>query len=242
VAIGGTKLEIADSGDVKATTIVQRTENLNHPPISFIPFYEMFGEPRWQVDCKPADFTPTWAATLNLNWLRLASNDFFDQWITQYGVKAKRAINNVLNFRARASELVLGFEYEKTLGFDNSKTLTLPSGKAAGSVELNVRSADFAFVLRQIADLNVMGALDIQADEHAVLLTFSTSANSYRCWIPACDLSGGRSTKHFTIYKPAQSANLLQAEDPDDLAPEMTDKEHDALTAAVRKKVHRERT
>lgn len=194
------------------------------------------------MDCKSADFTPAWAATLDLNWLRLASNDFFDQWIAQYGVKAKRAINNVLKFRARAAELVLGFEYEKTLGFDNSKTLTLPSGKAAGSVELNVRSADFAFVLRQIADLNVMGALDIKADEHAVILTFSTNANSYQCWIPACDLSGSRSTKHFTIYKPTQSPNLLQSEDPDDLASEMTDKEQMALTAAVRKKVQRERT
>jgi len=138
--------------------------------------------------------------------------------------------------------LVLGFEYEKTLGFDNSKTLTLPSGKAAGSVELNVRSADFAFVLRQIADLNVMGALDIQADEHAVILTFSTSANSFQCWIPACDLSGSRSTKHFTIYRPVQSKNLVKSDDPDDLAPEMNDEDHEALTAAVRKKVHRERT
>ena len=32
-----TKLEIADSADVKASTIVQRTENLNHPPIMFRP-------------------------------------------------------------------------------------------------------------------------------------------------------------------------------------------------------------
>jgi hypothetical protein len=237
-----TKLEIADSANVKATTIVQRTENLNHPPISFIPFYEMFGEPRWQVDCKPADFTPAWAATLNLNWLRLASNEFFEQWIAEYGVKAKRAINNVLEFIANVSEIRLGFEYEKTLGFDNSKLLTMPSGQANGTVNLHVRSADLAFVLRQIADLNVIGAIGIQADEHAIVLTFSTSANSYQCWIPACDLSGSRSTKHFTIYKPAQSPNLLQSEDLDDLAPEMTDKEHDALTAAVRKKVHRERT
>jgi len=237
-----TKLEIADSAHVKAHTIVQHTENLNHSPISFIPFYAMFGEPRWQVDCKPADFTPAWAATLDLNWLRLACNDFFDQWIAQYGVKAKRAINNVLKFQARASELVLGFEYEKTLGFDNSKTLTLPSEKAAGSVELHVRSADFAFVLRQIADLNVMGALDIKADEHAIMLNFSTSANSYQCWIPACDLSGSRSTKHFTIYTPTHSPNLLQSEDPDDLASEMTDKEHEALPAMVKRKVQRERT
>ena len=237
-----TKLEILDSADVKASTIMQRTENLNHPPISFIPFYEMLGEPRWQVNCKPADFSPAWAATLDLNWLRLASNDFFDQWISQYGVKAKRAINYVLKLRAKASELVLGFEYEKTLGFDNSKTLTLPSGKAAGSVELNVRSSDFAFVLRQIADLNVISALDIKADEHAVILTFRTSANSYQCWIPACDLTGSRSTKHFTIYKPSQTPNLLQSKDPDDIAREVTDKEQKTLAAAVRKKVHRERT
>ena len=87
-----------------------------------------------------------------------------------------------------------------------------------------------------------MGALDIQADEHAIMLTFSTSANSYQCWIPACDLSGSRSTKHFTIYKPAQSPNLLQSEDPDDLAPEMSDEEQMALAAAVRKKAQCERT
>jgi hypothetical protein len=237
-----TKLEIADSAEVKAHTIVQHTENLNHSPISFIPFYAMFGEPRWQVDCKPADFTPTWTASLHLNWLRHASNEFFEQWIAEYGVKAKRAINNVLEFIANVSEIRLGFEYEKTLGFDNSKLLTMPSGQANGTVNLHVRSADLAFVLRQIADLNVIGAIGIQADEHAIVLTFSTSANSYQCWIPACDLSGSRSTKHFTIYKPVPSPNLVRKEDRDDLEPEATDEELKALAQAIKRKVQRERT
>ena len=237
-----TKLEIADSAEVKAHTIVQHTENLNHSPISFIPFYAMFGEPRWQVDCKPADFRPTWTASLHLNWLRHASNEFFEQWIAEYGVKAKRAINNVLEFRANESEIRLGFEYEKTLGFDNSKLLIMPSGQAKGTVNLHVRSADLAFVLRQIADLNVAGALDIKADEHAIVLTFSTSANSYQCWTPACDLSGSRSTKHFTIYKPVPSPNLVRKEDRDDLEPEATDEELKALAQAIKRKVQRERT
>lgn len=237
-----TKLEIADSAHVKASTIVQRTKNLNHPPISFIPFYAMFGEPRWQVDCKPADFKPAWAATLNLNWLRHASNEFFEQWIAEYGVKAKRAINNVLELRANVSEIRLGFEYEKTLGFDNSKLLTMPSGQAKGTVNLHVRSADLTFVLRQIADLNVIGAIGIQADDHAIVLNFSTSANSYQCWIPACDLSGSRSTKHFTIYRPVPSPNPVRTEDPDDLEPEATDEELKALAQAIKRKVQRERT
>jgi hypothetical protein len=236
-----TKLEIPDSNDVKGSKVVQRTTNLNHSPISFIPFYEMLGEPRWQVINKPDDFTPTWTALLDLNWIRAACNQFFEQWVTHYGNKAKRDINLVTFLTANNDQLKIGFEYEANAGFDNLKLLDFGSRKAKGKVALHLRSSDFSFVMRQIADLNVIGELKIKADENVLFLSFSTSASKYECWIPACDLSGNRSSKHFTIYSPVQSENLIILKDPTE-EPDFTEQEKDALLKNIQRIKLNERT
>jgi hypothetical protein len=60
-----------------------------------------------------------------------------------------------------------------------------------------MRSADFAFVLRQIADLSVIGDLLMVADNDALVLRFSTTASDYEIWIPACNENGERIATHF---------------------------------------------
>ena len=212
-----TKLPVEDTDKVKAVSVIQRTENLNHPPISFIPFYLMFGEPRWQVNSKPADFDPKWTSTLSLNWLRGASNQFLTPWISEYGKKAKRDVNAVLNVIANDQSLILGFEYKQGHGFDSQVNIPLPQASAQGQITLNTRSSDLAFVLRQIADLNVVGTIQAQADDCALFLKFETTASYYECWIPGCDLSGKRLTKHFTIYEPTTSQDPKQEFDVDDI-------------------------
>ena len=223
-----TKLLIEDIDKVTAVSIIQRTENLNHPPISFIPFYLMFGEPRWQVTSKPADFEPKWTAALSLNWLRGASNQFLTPWISEYGKKAKRDVNAVLNVVANDQSLNLGFEYKQGHGFDSQVTVPLFPASATGQITLNLRSSDLAFVLRQIADLNVIGSIQARADEFALFLKFETTANDYECWIPGCDLNGKRLTKHFTIYEPTTSQDPKQEFDFDDVD-STTEDEHQIL-------------
>ena len=225
-----TKLLIEDTDKVKAASVIQRTENLNHPPISLIPFYLMFGEPRWQVTSKPADFEPTWNANIDLDWLRVASNQFFTPWITEYGKKAKRDVNALLDFEANDQTLTIGFEYKEGHGFDSHFPIALPPSCSNGKVKLTVKSFDLAFVLRQIADLNVIGTIHAVADDAAILLKFETTANTYECWIPGCDLNGKRLTKHFTVYEPTRSRGPELEFDPDS-DDEITEEEFRKLSA-----------
>ena len=234
------KLPIDDNNGITAAQIITHTENLNHPPISFIPFYERFGEPRWQVTSKPADFEATWQANLDLNWLRHACNKFFEQWIQNYGKKATRLTNKLLQVALLDDQIVIGFEFEKVLGFDNAVSIPLPADSTNGRALLKVRSSDFAFVLRQIADLNVITGIEIKADDCALVLNFQTTANSYECWIPACDEKVNRLTKHFTIYRPTTSQGLEFSEEPENEGSDLTEEEKKQLRSNMLRLAKRE--
>jgi hypothetical protein len=235
-----TKLPIDDSDGITEAQIITHTENLKHSPISFIPFYESFGEPRWQVTNKSDDFETTWQANLDLDWLRHASNRFFEQWIKHYGKKATRLVNKLLQVKLLEDQIVIGFEFDKTLGIDNSVSIPLFQKSATGQAELKVRSSDFAFVLRQIADLNVTSAIKIKADNYALALNFQTTASSYECWIPACDENANRLTMHFTIYRPTTSKGLELSEEPENEQSDLTEEEQKQLQSNTLRLAKRE--
>jgi hypothetical protein len=89
--------------------------------------------------------------------------------------------------------------------------------KAKGGLDLQVRTVDFAFVLRQLADLDVQGDIAIKANSDGVLLDFDTSANKYTCLIPACTVKGVRHAALMQQYTPTQTLlEVKQSVDPDD--------------------------
>ena len=228
-----TKVAVEDAAGVKADEIVLRASDLSHPPLSFIPFHDVFGEPRWQVTNKTESINALWQADVDLNWLREAATEFLDKWIAAYGKKANRPVNKTLRLIMNANELVIAYEFDSDLGYDNEKSVALPADTAKGQVELTMRSADFAFVLRQIADLNVEGSLRMQADADGMVLNFSTTASDYEVWIAACDEKGNRRDDHFMAYKPEQSQGLKLDIEPEDDVPEVTQAELETMRANI---------
>jgi hypothetical protein len=71
--------------------------------------------------------------------------------------------------------------------------------------------ADFAFLMRQIADLTLTTDMTMEASVELIKLRFSTAATDYTCWIPACSKDGVRSAVGFSKY-----AHQLTAETVDD--------------------------
>ena len=197
-----TKVPVDDSNGVTADQIKRLTGNLKHPPLSFIPFYELFGKPRWQVAPNSDSFAPVWTAELSLNWLRNTATDFLDAWLKAYGTKAKREINRTLNIGLSDWQVRIGYEFDVATGYTLAQTLPLRDKASGSDIAVQVRSTDFAFALRQIADLNVQGPIKIQATKSAVVLCFETTASRHECWIPGCEDNGERDAKHFTPYHP----------------------------------------
>ena len=228
-----TKLDIESADGVTAADIKQHTTNLHHPPLSFMPFYKAFGDSRVQVINKTKRIKPAWHATVDLNWLRFAGAEFFDKWIVEYGKKSTRPVNKTLGLALASNAITIAYEFDDELGFDSVKQIALPSKSAKGAVELLMRSADFAFVVRQIADLNVLGDIELLADSDALVLKFETTASSYECWIPACDEKGERSSKHFNAYEVVQSDTFKMHIDPEDDVPEPTAEEMELLRANI---------
>ena len=228
-----TKLAIETKDGVTANEIMQRTTNLKHPSLSFIPFHKAFGDARVQVTNKTKRIKPKWQASVNLDWLRLAGTEFFDKWIVAYGKKANRPVNKTLALALASDALSIAYEFDDEVGFDNCKRIMLPAKSAKGHVEMVMRSADFAFVIRQIADLNVVGDIDLAADDDALVVTFETTASSYECWIPACDSKGERNAAHFNAYEVVQSDSFKMHIDPEDDVPETTAEELDLIKANI---------
>lgn len=228
-----TKVAVDDVDGITAQEVEANTANLSHPPLSFIPYHTAFGEPRWQVVNKTQRVKASWQADVDLDWLRLASTAFLDKWIAAYGKKANRPVNKTLKVALDAKDLTIAYEFDAALGYDNLKTIALPVNSAQGHVELAVRSADFAFVLRQIADLNVVGSIDMQADAHGMVLTFATTASDYEVWIAACDERGNRIAAHFAAYSPVQTKGLAFQIEPEDDVPDVTQAELDVMRANI---------
>jgi hypothetical protein len=220
-----TKVAIDDVEGVTAQEVLANTTNLTHPPLSFIPFHSAFGEPRWQVTNKTQCIKTHWQADIDLDWLRHATTEFLDKWIVAYGKKANRQVNKTLSVALDTKILTIAYEFDDELGYDNIKTIALPINAAQGQVELVMRSADFAFVLRQIADLNVAGAITMQGDSDGLVLSFSTTASQYEVWIPACDEKGNRCSTHFMAYRPEETEGLDFYIEPEDDFPDVTEQE-----------------
>jgi hypothetical protein len=184
--------------------MLSHVRNLKHDSITFLAV--QYGSTlAAQAQPMLTDFVSTWKATVRTEWLRNAVTSFFDRWIVEYGIKSKRAMNRVMSVDLDSKRLNIGYELSETLGFASYKDLPLHPGTAAGGATLVVRSTDFAFALRQIVDLPIIGDVKLSASDDVIVLSFETTACSYSVTIPACDDVGSRKVSCFSYYHPTRA-------------------------------------
>ena len=110
-----------------------------------------------------------------------------------------------------------------------TKTLSVAYSDEA-KTSLRVLTADWLFVMRQLADLNIVGEVAMRADSHAMVLNFETDANAMQCWIPACDEKGKRDRTHYMAYIPEMTEGFEKDElNPEDSIDEPTEEENQRL-------------
>lgn len=226
------KLTIDDSKGISGLEVEQHITNFNHPSFSFIPFYQSFGPPRWQVDANPESFEALWHGMLDLAWLRELNGRFLASWIKEYGAKSTRPENKNFKLKFLDDVLTISFEFSRK-SFDVTSDFKLPAG--SGDAELMVRTKDFAFVLAQMADLPITSSIDLRVGQEALVMQFETAASDYKCWIPGATESGHRQAKHFKSYLPTQTEDLPKSEDPDDWVDEPSQAELDQIAANIKR-------
>ncbi len=213
---------------IRGSEVAQHISNIAHPPIDWMPFYTDAPQLHWQVDAIDDPFTPTWVGHASSYWLRTTVCEFFDKWIAAYAKKSNRPVNKTLLLNLMERSFVVGYEMGQDGMYveDNDKRFNLDNGR--GVADVQVRSTDFAFAMRQLADLDLLGGVHIGVNAHAVKLQFQTSVHSYTCWVPTCDSKGVRDKTSFKRYMPSQTQ--LHKEWGDDNAnPNLTDEEEEQL-------------
>jgi hypothetical protein len=211
------KRELVDflaSHGISEEQMLSHVTNLKHTPIAFAPVPSNVTVPP-QSQPIISHFNSTWNCSISVAWLRIAVTTFFDRWIVEYGIKSVRTMNRVMSIDMDARRINVGYEFGEQWGFSNFKDLPPFVTPASGSASLIVRSSDFTFALRQIADLPVIGNLTLSASNEGMVASFATSACSHSVFIPACDDSGIRKTNWFSHYAP------IQAQEPGDIGEDL---------------------
>ncbi len=201
----------------------QQQINLSHPPIDWMPFYTDAPQLNWQVDMADEPFVATWTGHASSYWIRNTVCEFFDEWIAAYAKKSNRPVNKTLLLNLLEQSFVVGYELGKA-GYPevNDKWFRFENGQ--GIADVQVRSTDFAFAMRQISDLSLTNGVDIAVNAHAVQLTFQTLTHSYICRIPTCNGKGTRDKSLFKRYMPSQT-QLHREYGDDDPTINFTDEE-----------------
>ena len=215
------KLQIEDEDGIDGEVVAQSIKNFNHPPIAFQPFYQEAKTLHPQVDVLDAGLDSTWNCDVTTDWLADATSEFFDNWIAAYAKKHKRTINKTLKLGFSKKGLSVGYEFGED-GYDCDKQLAMQG--AVGKAQLIVRSTDFAFVMKQLTELDVQGSVCMAANSQGIELTFATATHRYTCMVPACDEDGERINELFSQYTPEQTSAELDF-DADDADPNLTDEE-----------------
>jgi hypothetical protein len=222
-------VDIEDTPAVSADQVRTVTSNLNHPPLAFMPFHEnIAGHNWWQVEAPDAN-AGLWSCVVDLQWVRDLAADFLTSWLSNFGAKCRRFNHRTVQLELDPKTLTIHYDHSKTQGYQSSESIALPSS-AQGSCSVEVASNDFLFFMRQLADLNVVGDIRIQADHHSICLVFATDAVDFDCTIPTVDSTGLRHTKPFTSYHPVLSPAFDWALDPDDRIPDPDPKEIEQIS------------
>lgn len=177
---------------------------LQLPSIHLCPFYKGGVKVNDQVQCDGFKASPTFRHVVSPQWLHKANIEFFDPWVMTYGAKANRMINMTLGLTFDSTCVRIDYEYFQSSGFNNQVTVDFDA-LGVGQASLIVRSTDFAFTLRQIADLTLTSDLEIEASAALICLRFSTAAGPYTCWIPSCNKDAVRSAIGFSKYIPKET-------------------------------------
>ena len=207
-----TKLDIKNSGGVTAEQIIGVTENLRHPNITWRGFFgDLHGE---QVDIiQQIHSECTWHGELDLNGVRSAVNVFFKQWINAYANNATRDRNKLFKIRLDTNGMQLEYEIgENGHGIESAINIHQCDGEAI----FNVRSTDFAFTLRQLSDIDIIGLVKLEACNLGIILTFESTVHHYTIVIPSCDEKYNRNKEFFYQYAPATSTLTQAAREHDE--------------------------
>ena len=132
---------------------------------------------------------PKWERKLSLEWFKKFNAAFTNNWVNSHARHLNREHQSVLEVLFRHSSLTVNF-FNLDNECDLHSLVGVPTGDSKGVHRLSLLSKDLAVVMLQIADLPVVGDLQMSAYNNFLKLSYETEVGSYNVYIPAVNSTG----------------------------------------------------
>jgi hypothetical protein len=186
------RLERAETGPYKLaikSSITDSTELLHfsrHSPDTNAAHY--------QAEFRRDAFTPTWRATLTVEWFAALRQAWTDKWFAELGRfnQITRKNNAVLEVKVEADNFHVVFNRDS--GASASEAIAFPHliPDFTDAERSTYLSKDLAPILFNLADAPVSGggSVTVAGNEHALVLTYETSVGQFEIAVPTFDEAG----------------------------------------------------
>lgn len=133
--------------------------------------------------------SPKWQRSLSLDWFKKFNAAFTNNWVNSHARHVNREHQSVLEVLFRHSSLTVNF-FNLENQCDLHTLVGVPTGDSKNGYRLSLLSKDLAIVMLQIADLPIVGDVQMSAYPTLLKLAYETEVGSYTVYIPAVNSTG----------------------------------------------------
>ena len=144
-------------------------------------------------------FKPTYVAKLDRRWLDELNGKFLSRWVAGFGKQIKRAENTVMRLSLGKAGLTIHYTY-KARDFKEFQQIPFAASIATKPINVMVLSKDIIPVLNALVQMEINGAVTLQADEDMVQFVFKTDCAGYCIAVPCCNEKLKRIGNNFAAY------------------------------------------
>ena len=140
---------------------------------------------------------------LSRDFVGQVAREFAAPWLDNIGTHIRRPSNQLVKLKITDAQMLFSYKYLEG-EFKEHKACSYKDDLSPVPLTEQVfLTKDLMPVLASLADLPIIGAVVVKADQHVLSLSFSTSAADYLIAIPTYDITAKqRSTVGFTSYEP----------------------------------------
>jgi len=176
----------ANGSTPKQVTIYFHRERTDRPPMD-------------QVDVIDDSTTPTWHRTVKADWFKQFNAAFTNNWVNSHARYINRPHQSLLDIQFGIGSITVNF-FNLEGAYDITTKVDVPDGKNMNGFRRSFLSKDFAIAMLQIADLPVIGEIEISLLPGYLRISYETEVGLYRVYIPVVKSNGERDQKGFTVY------------------------------------------
>jgi len=139
---------------------------------------------------------PKWKAEINNEWISQFNVRFLVSWLRSFGSSVNQRRNQVLRLDV-GKQLAIHFDGENGVFSRHIKDFTKLNNFVGAELKLHFHARDLIPTLQSLAEQNIVGKINLAANENALVINYKTEISEYSIAIPTTKKNGTRNKQAF---------------------------------------------